>query len=186
MKHLSLLLAGCALLAACSSPKTHFTCDRGAAFSGIKSYALVPDKTIQAAEGVSNEGLWHDEITKAIDAELAAKNIQATSLTKRDVFVAVHVFRKNQGQTTLLNNYSSYKLSKKAEAQADLSKIIGAAPTSDDTVTLVIDVINPVKKEIIWRGWAQTEFKPNRTAQQRKSGIKKLVHEILADFPPKQ
>lgn len=184
MKHLVLLLAGCAFLAACSTPKTHSRVGSTCCFPKVKTYAFVPDKAMRAAEGLSNDAVWHEEITKAISEELATKKLTQATVANRDVFVAFHFVWKSDETTMLVNNYAGYKLSKKETEQADLSKIIDAAGKAD-SVTLVIDVIDPVKREIIWRGWTQSKPHPHRTVQERKEGIRRVVHRVLADFPPK-
>jgi hypothetical protein len=46
--------------------------------------------------------------------------------------------------------------------------------------TLIVDIIDPVKKEIIWRGWARSQLHLKADREQR---IHEVVSRILAGFP---
>ena len=52
------------------------------------------------------------------------------------------------------------------------------------TGTLVIDVFDAGKKELVWRGAAQGEVKDIRDADKRNARVVDVVKKILTGFPP--
>jgi hypothetical protein len=55
-----------------------------------------------------------------------------------------------------------------------------------DEGTLVIDVIDMNKKELVWRGTGTGALNPNATVEERTANINNAVAQILAQFPPTQ
>jgi len=52
--------------------------------------------------------------------------------------------------------------------------------------TLVIDVADANKKEVVWRGMGVKEVDTQAKAEKRDKNIAGAVKKILANFPPKQ
>jgi hypothetical protein len=52
--------------------------------------------------------------------------------------------------------------------------------------TLIIDVIDMSKKELVWRGTGTGVIDPNATVEERTANINNAVAQILAQFPPTQ
>lgn len=50
--------------------------------------------------------------------------------------------------------------------------------------TIVIDVIDPVSNEVVWRGSAETDPTSTLTVEQKSDLIRRAVEKILSDFPP--
>ena len=53
-----------------------------------------------------------------------------------------------------------------------------------DEGTLIIDVIDMNKKELVWRGTGTGVIDPNATVEERTANINNAVAQILAQFPP--
>ena len=54
-----------------------------------------------------------------------------------------------------------------------------------DHGTLILDVIDPAEKKLIWRGAAGTRVAPERDSERTKiERINQSVRELLARFPP--
>jgi hypothetical protein len=53
-----------------------------------------------------------------------------------------------------------------------------------DEGTLVLDVIDPKTKALIWRGIARAVVDPDRTPEEREQRIREAVQELLGRFPP--
>ena len=51
--------------------------------------------------------------------------------------------------------------------------------------TLVIDVADATKKEMVWRGMGVREVDVQAKAEKRDKNINNAVKKILKDFPPK-
>ncbi len=50
--------------------------------------------------------------------------------------------------------------------------------------TIVIDVIDPERNEVVWRGSAETFPNSNATVEEQSDLIRQTVEKILRDFPP--
>jgi hypothetical protein len=55
---------------------------------------------------------------------------------------------------------------------------------SYDEGTIVVDVLNPKDKRLVWRGTARGAVDPDLTPREQEERIQESVREILAQFPP--
>jgi hypothetical protein len=51
--------------------------------------------------------------------------------------------------------------------------------------TVLIDMVAPSKKYVVWRGAAQAEVDLDKQPEERRVRLDKAVHDILKQFPPK-
>jgi hypothetical protein len=51
--------------------------------------------------------------------------------------------------------------------------------------TVLIDMVAPEKKYVVWRGAAQAEVDLDKQPEERRARLDKAVHDILKQFPPK-
>jgi hypothetical protein len=50
--------------------------------------------------------------------------------------------------------------------------------------TIIIEVIDPERNEVVWRGFGETTPDSNATVEQQSDLIRRVVEKILRDFPP--
>ena len=50
--------------------------------------------------------------------------------------------------------------------------------------TVIIDIIDAAKNELVWRGSAQRKLRSASTAEQNEADLSELLDVILANFPP--
>lgn len=171
------------LFAGCASTRHRTTQDL---LTPPKTFQFLPDKAILAAEeaSVSNAVYWHTEVEKAIAYQMVLKGFAEQTTGPTDLLVAFHVIIQHGEQTTFLDNYAGYSLSAKEQAeQADIEKYL-TAPGSKDRSILIVDVIDPVKRQIVWREWTQAPARTRVSAAQRERAIQRAVRKIFSDFPP--
>jgi len=51
--------------------------------------------------------------------------------------------------------------------------------------TLVIDIVDPAARKLIWRGSAQAELNRNPSTEEKKRKADEAVKKIFEQFPPK-
>ena len=165
----ALVLAPAVLLA----QKTSFDYDKTANFAAFKTYALKEGKKV-------GDPLVDNRIIAAIESELAAKGL-TKSESKPDVVVVYHVaFDKKQDITAFSTGGGPYGY-----------RWGGGWGTTDVRVneilvgTLVIDVADANKNEVVWRGMGVKEVDVQAKAERRDKNINNAVKKILKDFPPK-
>jgi hypothetical protein len=159
---------------------------KDARLAGRTSFRLLPNRVMEAAEAVSNSPYWYSQIGKAIAEGLSRKGYRQAGHAKADLLVAYHLVLKRTEAVTVLNNYSGYDLSRSEIAQTDLAKFTdpkkpGEAPLG----LLIIDIIDPTHRQLLWRGWAKTNLTGNRDPKRLSGLITDVVARTLANFPSK-
>ena len=179
----SLLLAGCA-----STPTTTSTPGGVASVGKIakrKTFSFVPDKAMEAAAAVSNAAYWHQKLQDDVAAVLAAKGYQQVA-SNGQFYVAMHAVLKRGESITVLDNYSGYSLPPRTKGQSSVYSFAESAQQAgSSTGTLIIDVVDPATRQIVWRGWKRTTLLLARTPGAREELLKDVVRDILSSFPPR-
>lgn len=165
----ALVLASGSLLA----QKTSFDFDKTANFAAFKTYALKDGTKV-------GDPLIDDRISAAIDSQLAAKGLTKND-AKPDVTVMHHVaFDKQKDITAYSTGGGPYAY-----------RWGGGWGTTNVRVneilvgTLVIDIADANKSEVVWRGMGVKEVDVQAKAEKRDKNINNAVTKILKDFPPK-
>jgi len=155
--------------------KTSFDFDKTADLTKCKTYALKDGTKV-------GQPLIDNRITAAIETELAAKGMTKNDASP-DVVVVYHVaFDKQQDITAYSSGgfYGGYGY-----------RYGGGWPTTTDVRvneilvgTLVIDVADAAKKEVVWRGMGVKEVDTQAKAEKRDKNINEAVAKLLKNFPP--
>jgi uncharacterized protein DUF4136 len=159
--------------------KTSFDFDKSADFSKYKTYALKDGTKV-------GQPLIDNRIVAAIEAELAAKGLTKSDAAS-DVVVVYHVaFDKQQDITAYSSGFGGY---------GGYGYRYGGGwgtTTTDVRVneilvgTLVVDIADATKKEVVWRGMGVKEIDTQAKAEKRDKNINGAVKKIFNNFPPKK
>jgi hypothetical protein len=162
---------------------THFTVesdyDREADFSAYATYDWMPPETRRIDLRVRDPRA-HELIQDAIQDELGAKSLRRAEGADPDLLIGYHL-ALDEG----LDSQTLYQGS-----AADWQyRTYGNPTTRNQSLmysvgTLVIDVFDAAKEELIWRGVVEGDVKQNPDPDQRKERIEKAVQKMLEDFPP--
>jgi hypothetical protein len=160
--------------------KTSYDFDKGANFAAYKTYAHKDGTKV-------GQPLIDDRIVSAIDSALASKGL--TKSDKPDVFVVYHVaFDKQKDISTFSSGYGG--------GYGPYGWGYGGGWAGGTTTTqvrdiligtLVIDLADAAKGQMVWRGMATKEgvdvqAKPDK----RDKNITNAVNKIFKNYPPKQ
>ncbi len=125
-----------------------------------------------------------NRIVAAIETELAAKGLTRNDATP-DVVVVYHVaFDKKQDITTYSTGGGGYGGYGYGWG--------GGWGTTDVRVneilvgTLVIDIADATKQEVVWRGMGVKEVDTQAKAEKRDKNITEAVKKIFKNYPPKK
>ena len=173
MKATVAILAAVALVpVVLSAQKTSYDYDKTATFTAYKTYALKDGTKV-------GDPLIDNRITAPIESELAAKGLKA-SAAKPDITVMYHVaFDKQQDITSFSTGGGPYGY-----------RWGGGWGTTDVRVneilvgTLVIDVADANKNEIVWRGMGVKEVDTQAKSEKRDKNVSNAVAKIFKNFPP--
>ncbi len=156
-------------------------------FARRVTFRFLPDKSREASEAVSNTPYWRGEIGQDILSAMNAKGYRFFPNRKTDLLVAFHIVLVENEAVTTLDNYSGYNLTANQAAQADLAQFQDPKrPGQASKGILIIDIIDPNKKQLLWRGWAKADFDRVQPGPSLKNLTKLAVDRILAKLPSRR
>jgi Domain of unknown function (DUF4136) len=177
---LAIAVAGCSTLQEATTVEVQSPQLSGNNVGQRTAFAFVPHLNREAAAAVSNAPFWQSHIEAAITSILEQKGYrESAQVRKADLLVAFHVVLRQGEYVTIFDNYSGYKLPTARAASAGIAKLAAAPNGQAEIGTLVIDIIDPGTKTIIWRGWGRADIKKNPEQKE----IRRIAAEILRNFP---
>jgi hypothetical protein len=158
------------LLVGCSTISVNQDYDPGYDFSKLKTFGFIP---ISPEAGIDQ--LNANRFGDAIKNELTAKGYTVSE--KADFGVAILFGKQTKTNITSYGyGYGPYWGRYGGTTNIDVSQY--------DEGTLIIDIIDMTKKELVWRGTGTGGLNPNATVEERTANINNAVAQILAQFPP--
>ena len=159
------------LFAGCSTLQTGADYDHGTDFSRYRTY------TFQEGTGKPSHPFVIERVHRALTDILGSKGWREIP-DGGDAIVVAHFHLDKQIQmTTTGYGYGWYGW-------------YGGMSTATTTVneipvgTLVIDVVDPVAKKLVWRGWGNDEVTSQRTPDEAERYAHEVLAKILENFPP--
>ena len=188
MKLFIICLLFIAFAPGCSTFDVRYDFDRDFDFSAIKTYEWmsVPQKTQE------NE-LTLKHIKSAVNRQLQAKGLIMTSQSP-DVLIALHggkekkfdvqewgyAYRDRDYYHTGPFSPRGFPPSLDTYGRDNVEYRRGTDTYEYEVGTLIIDFVDAVKKELIWRGVASGMVNPDTSAEE----IDKVVAKIMENYPP--
>jgi len=158
------------LLVRCSTVSVMQDYDPDYDFSKLKTFGFLP---IPEDSGIDQ--LNANRFGDAIKNEMTAKGYTVSE--KADFGVALLFGKQTKTNITSYGyGYGPYWGRYGGASNIDVSQY--------DEGTLIIDVIDLNKKELVWRGTGTGALNPNATVEERTANINNAVAQILAQFPP--
>jgi hypothetical protein len=184
-----LILVLAAASAGCSSIEVNHDYDPKANFAGLKTYEWMkePQKPTGDAR-IDGNTILENRIHKAVDTELAARGFKKVT-SDGDFLVAYHVSLDKQRSVQTLNSYYGYGPGWGYGYGASYRPgyWAGAPETyvyEYEEGTLILDIVNPKNKELMWRGSAQDEVHFKSTPEKDQTQLNEAVQKMLEKFPP--
>ena len=158
------------LLVRCSTISVMQDYDPEYDFSKLKTFGFLP---IPEEAGIDQ--LNANRFGDAIKNEMTAKGYTVSE--NADFGVAILFGKQTKTNITSYGyGYGHYWGRYGGTTNIDVSQY--------DEGTLIIDVIDMNKKELVWRGTGTGALNPNATVEERTANINNAVAQILAQFPP--
>ncbi len=167
-------LIGCATMAVDSDY------DPAANFSGLKTYAWLPEPETGGDENKARNPLMDAYIRTAIEQGLAAKGY--TQSESPDFQVGYHASLAGKQSVQVYNTYYGYGPGWYGPA------VIAPAPVAQvyeyAEGTLLIDIVDPAARKLMWRGSANADLNRNPSTEEKQRKVDAAVEKILKRFPP--
>jgi hypothetical protein len=174
---LPLLLAAAALAVGCSTLSISTDYDKAADFTAYKTFTWKDT-------GDGFDSIWSKRIQGVFSDTLAAKGLRQVD-SGGDLWVAAHPRLTKETQINTYNTgwgygYGWYGYGGMGMATTTVTEI----PVG----TLMIDLVDAKKKELVWRGVASDTLNtdPNRTAEDREKKLRDVAAQMFAGYPPKK
>ena len=184
---LVLLLA--AIVAGCSSLEVSFDYDPKANFAGLKSYEWLDEPKMPTGDPrIDGNTILENRIHEAVDSAFAARGINKVT-SNPDFLVAYHVSLDKQRSVQTLNSYYGYGPGwGYGYGAAYRPGYWAGAPETYvyeyEEGTLILDIVDPENKALIWRGSAQDEVHFKSTPERDQTQLNEAVQKMLENFPP--
>lgn len=180
------LLAG---VAGCSTMEIRYDYDPKANFAGLKTYAWLekPQKPTGDPR-IDGNTILENRIHEAVDSVLAARGFTKVT-SNADFLVAYHVSLDRRRSVQTLNRYYGYGPGWGYGYGAAYwpGYWAGARETyvyEYEEGTLILDIVNPESKELMWRGSAQDEVSFTSTPEKNQAQLNEAAQKMLEKFPP--
>jgi hypothetical protein len=177
-----LAIASIAASFACSGIRVTTDYDPKADFSHVRSYAWIDERSGVEGDRADVTSLLDRRVRSAIDAELQHKGIALVDKSAAKVLVSYHLGVETKLDVNTINTgYGGYGY----RGYGRYGGISSTTTVSEyQEGTLLIDVIDPAAKQLVWRGSGQARIRQRSTPEERKARIDEAVKEILEKFPP--
>jgi hypothetical protein len=185
-----LSLATLLLLLGCSTMEIQSDYDTGTDFSTLRSYAWLDDRS--AVEGGEKEtrSLLDQRIRRAVEQTLLEKGHPKVPQDQASFLVSYHVGVDRKLDVHTIHHGYGYGYGGRGYYHYGPYWGPYWGGYSDtrireyDEGTLLIDFIDPERRELLWRGSAQARVEGYSKPAEREERVRKAVAKILEQFPP--
>lgn len=153
--------------------------DPSANFSGLKTYAWVPSPSRGPDDPRVDNTLLESRIHAAVDSALAAKGYRQDTSGKPDFLVGYHAAVRDKMDVYAMNDMYGYR-------RGWGWGVSDVQVYQYEEGSLVLDVVDPTTKQLLWRGSAQAEVNRRLAPEAREQRIQEAVRRLLERFPPKK
>ena len=156
--------------------------DQSYNYEQLKNYAWLPGLKLNIGDGRIDDHTIEMRIKRAVETELSQKGFKKVDNGNEDFLVGYNAALNEPLYRDKLYEYSVKEYGSMRVIYEERSSY---NPPSYDAGSLIIDVIIPKTKEIIWRGSAQANIQIDYVStEKKKKRLSKAVHQILDNFPP--
>jgi hypothetical protein len=156
----------------------HYNYDHGANFQAYKTY-----KWVDLPSGAVADQLIDQSIKRAIDEQLAQKGLTKTE-GQADLYVGYHAIVNMEKSVNLFG--SGYRPGGWGPWGGGFETGSVQGQTSSIPVgTLLVDVYDPARKQLIWRGDATKTVDLKKDPDKNYKNLQKAVTKMFKNYPPK-
>ena len=163
------ILSAAAAALACSTLSTNADYDPATDFSKYKTWDLKND--------IKNE-LLARRIETAVNNELSKKGMTRDTRNP-DVWVAVHGSLSKQTQIHTYDTGWGYGYGWRYGGGMSTSTV-----TEVPVGTLIVDLVDAGKKELVWRGTASDTLNPEASPEKKEQNLQEALAKLFANYPP--
>lgn len=180
-KRLIFLVAAVFLLASVYAQEVHYNYDRGASFSSYKTYEWVD---LPGPGGKVPDQLIDQSIQRAVDEQLAAKGLTKVE-QGGDLLVGYHaIIHEEKGINLNASGFGGGPWGGWGGLGGFSSGTVTGQTSTITTGMLLVDLYDPAKKQLIWRGDASKTLDLKKDADKNYRQLQKAMAKLFKNYPP--
>jgi len=158
-------------------------------FSGYRTYAWLPEPPERSGDYRVDNAIVSKRITNAVERQLQAAGFVPSDLESASFLIAYHVALTERIDITAYDNFYGYYGSYWGGYPGYYGGL-GGVYSPDvyvryyDEGTVVLDIIDPKTRNLVWRGSAQSRVDDSDTPEERDARVNEAYRRILERFPP--
>lgn len=188
MKYLLMMVSvSLFLLVGCSSLDVTTDFDPEIDFTAYKTYAWYTGE-MPEGDALAANPLIQKRAINSVDRELASKGFKLTD-GDPDFVVIIHAGMKERMQVTNTGyggyGYGGYGYGRYGRGGWGGGGVSSTHVTYYDEATVVVDIADFGKKELVWRGTGTGVLsKKQKTQEESQQTADEVIQKIMQDFPP--
>lgn len=179
------------MLVSCATIRVDVDYDDAADFSRLYRYAWLEDKPpVSGNKLLDSNTLMHDRIRSGIDRWFKEHHYLKGDAKEADFLVLYRLVVENKTRVTVLNPYYDYPYSWRFGYRRGFYSSFAWSYYPEQRVyeyqrgTLVIDIVDPHSKKLMWRGMSYEDISPYTTQKKKQRYVDRAIKSILSRFPP--
>ena len=163
--------------------------DKAFSFAGLRTWTWHPDGAGDIRLAVSSQD----------DPKRVAARVDPIIIPTVEREMAARGFSKADGDATALqlHYYVLVRINQSAQVQGQFLPAVpewGVPPFTPSTTsltiypvgTLIIDMADPARRSVVWRGSAARKIDVERPDEERRTILEHAIRDLLKRFPPKK
>lgn len=191
-RQLHLTAFAATLLAACSTVQIDSEYDKGTDFGRLKTFRWVETPPVGVGDPRVDDTVLQARVQLAVNRELEAKGLRRVEGADSDILVNYFVTVEEKMTGENVNDKYGYSPGGSWTQGARQGWAWGlgadAAPSVPTTYyeegSVIIDLIDPATRRLIWRGSARTVVDLDSDDEVRRQRLNDAIQRIFTQYPP--
>jgi hypothetical protein len=181
-------LCGCATATKISVSSIH---DQDAVFTDLETYDWMPEPRERTDDPRIEDEALNTRIRTTVEAQLTVNGFRKRTSGEPDFYIGYHAALDDRLDIEDINAYYNYAAAPGMSTGLHTAVAGGWVYAGSNTKvreyaigTLVLDIVEPGTRNLLWRGTAQAEIEKKDSADKREQRLKTAVRMMLSGFPP--
>ncbi|WP_372780728.1 DUF4136 domain-containing protein [Litorivivens sp.] len=184
-----LIIVMSSLLLACTGSPVVTDYDPGYAFERVKTYAWLESGVAEEPRGKGRNDLMRDRLHNAIEDQMRARGLRKVeTAAQADILLTFHMGIEKKVEVYDFHDHFGYYpcFQKRCSGYAYYPHGIhhDRWETEYQEGRLVIDMVTPNSKKLVWRGVSERRIPWLETPEERRLFIVDVVGSVLQHYPP--
>ena len=181
---LFVVVAVAVLAAGCSSIKVRTDYDELVSFRDFRTYTWIEYESESQGDPAVSSPLTGRRIQNAVDSELIGRGYRRTDGGSPDFYVAYSVVSSRRTDITSTGDPYGHRYYMGYRSSGYHGMGVDVQTNHWIESTIVLDVIDAARNEVVWRGWATSDLDANPSPDRVSYYVERAVRKILKEFPP--